>query len=454
MSNRPHIPVEIQREVLFESRHACAVCCLPLPLEFAHIIPWNQAKEHKAENLIALCANCHTRADHERWNASDLRRYKQKPCIVERWEIGPLSGQKKAIVELIINTDPDRMTHKDRVKLIALIAVYYDLNIKDMEIISVEPHSSARVRIKLPSDVAEKLVADFQSGHERLKQIVKELGVISVHREVTFGASPQESKGMNYEKLKKLRQISPITYCLERVFWWLQFASPGVWWFHTRVWVDDQVAKVHDEHEKALVFAQRTKERARKIECYVILWLLVQFGLGIVVASFPATGWSRFARWAALYHVAELLVVAVNMNIFDRIRIFAPQNRVASVERTLVLSVINFVEIWLCFSIAYGSKLENLTNSTGWFDGYYFSAVTQLTIGYGDIAPTGWLRPLAMLQGFLSFLFAIIVLARLVALLPTLQSSVETMNTKPSETAEGSGPTKETAPSRRSKRRR
>jgi type I restriction enzyme, R subunit len=40
MSDRPAIPVEIQRELLFECRYRCACCCEPVSLEKAHIDPW------------------------------------------------------------------------------------------------------------------------------------------------------------------------------------------------------------------------------------------------------------------------------------------------------------------------------------------------------------------------------------------------------------------------------
>jgi type I restriction enzyme R subunit len=82
MSNRPTIAIEIRREVLFEARHQCAVCCEPTPLERAHIRPWSKSKEHSVANLIALCANCHTRADKEKWGEKYLRRYKKSPCAL------------------------------------------------------------------------------------------------------------------------------------------------------------------------------------------------------------------------------------------------------------------------------------------------------------------------------------------------------------------------------------
>jgi len=57
MGNRTSIPAEIERKILVECGHRCAVCGARTPLEFAHIRPWGKSKEHRVENLICLCAN-------------------------------------------------------------------------------------------------------------------------------------------------------------------------------------------------------------------------------------------------------------------------------------------------------------------------------------------------------------------------------------------------------------
>jgi tetratricopeptide (TPR) repeat protein len=80
--NRPAIPAAIERQVLIDAGHRCAVCGAELPLERAHIIPWSRSKDHAAENLICLCANCHSRADKEKWGEETLRQYKQRPWVI------------------------------------------------------------------------------------------------------------------------------------------------------------------------------------------------------------------------------------------------------------------------------------------------------------------------------------------------------------------------------------
>lgn len=81
MAERPKIPAGIAREIMIEAGHRCAVCGTPCSLEKAHIIPWHESKQHRAEDLICLCANCHALADHERWRATVLREYKRHPWV-------------------------------------------------------------------------------------------------------------------------------------------------------------------------------------------------------------------------------------------------------------------------------------------------------------------------------------------------------------------------------------
>jgi hypothetical protein len=47
--------------------------------------------------------------------------------------------------------------------------------------------------------------------------------------------------------------------------------------------------------------------------------------------------------------------------------------------------------------------------------GYYFSAVTQLTIGYGEVYATNWLRIVAVAQGLLGVIFITLVFGRILA---------------------------------------
>ena len=74
---RPKIPAELKRRVLCEAGHRCAIhSCRQIEVEIHHIVPWSKCREHKYENLIALCPNCHKMAERDRIDRKALRIYK------------------------------------------------------------------------------------------------------------------------------------------------------------------------------------------------------------------------------------------------------------------------------------------------------------------------------------------------------------------------------------------
>jgi hypothetical protein len=58
---RPDIPRELERALFVEAGHRCAIptCRAVAPLVIEHIDDWAEVKEHRFENMIVLCANCH-----------------------------------------------------------------------------------------------------------------------------------------------------------------------------------------------------------------------------------------------------------------------------------------------------------------------------------------------------------------------------------------------------------
>ena len=162
MSNRPSIPIEIQREVLFEARHRCAVCCEPTPLERAHILPWNKSRDHSAGNLIALCANCHSRADKEKWGAEYLRRYKNNPCALAARAAPVVTAEQQAIIDMVISSNPDTMTGMQRVRFVSMVAAYAGAHVGEIQLLSVSEANSSRLRLKMPKPIAAKILSGFK----------------------------------------------------------------------------------------------------------------------------------------------------------------------------------------------------------------------------------------------------------------------------------------------------
>jgi HNH endonuclease len=74
---RPPIPTELRRRVLVEAGHRCSIpTCRYIEVDVHHIISWAQCQAHEYDNLIALCPNCHRRADRGVIDRKSLRLYK------------------------------------------------------------------------------------------------------------------------------------------------------------------------------------------------------------------------------------------------------------------------------------------------------------------------------------------------------------------------------------------
>jgi HNH endonuclease len=80
---RPAIPEELRRRVLIEAGHRCAIpTCKHPTTEIAHIVPWEQVKEHRFENLIALCPTDHTRYDKREIDRKAMLQYQANLSIL------------------------------------------------------------------------------------------------------------------------------------------------------------------------------------------------------------------------------------------------------------------------------------------------------------------------------------------------------------------------------------
>lgn len=76
--------MSIQRAVKVEAGHRCAIptCRATSALELAHIEPWSKVKEHTFDNLILLCAVCHTRFDRDEIDRLAMLQYKANLSVL------------------------------------------------------------------------------------------------------------------------------------------------------------------------------------------------------------------------------------------------------------------------------------------------------------------------------------------------------------------------------------
>jgi len=222
--------------------------------------------------------------------------------------------------------------------------------------------------------------------------------------------------------LLQLRQYSPLSFGVERVFCSLQVLSLANLLLGTR-------RAAHDEGEASEeAMRARTLCRSRLIDLYLLIWALVIIVFLVYLAPrAPSCSIVRVIVCVILgYRVFEIAQVSVNLTLFDHLRITRIHS-VSGITRTLLFTLWNYLEILGCFAAIYRAFPTFVVDSHGMSIGttgeaIYFSAITQLTVGYGDLHPIGLHRGMAAVQGMLGLLFALLVLARFVTLLPPIKS--------------------------------
>ena len=79
-----------------------------------------------------------------------------------------MSGQQKALVDLIISADADSMSKTERIWLAMMTAAYAGIAFRDVSIVAVAPSNSSLVRAEMPRDAAERVILGFQAQDPRL----------------------------------------------------------------------------------------------------------------------------------------------------------------------------------------------------------------------------------------------------------------------------------------------
>ena len=193
-----------------------------------------------------------------------------------------------------------------------------------------------------------------------------------------------------------LRQYSPITWAFERVFRSLQFLPPQL---VLRPW----------DADKQLPDKTRAAQRSVKVEGYVLACIAVEAALGGLYLFAGMSPW--WVRIAASLRIVDVVQASVNVSVFDQLR---RRHAVTSIRRSLVLTFGSFLELIFSFGLLYVTLLDKLSGGSGWPDAFYFSVVTQLTIGYGDIHPLGIAKGLVAIQGLAGLGLIVVVLGRVV----------------------------------------
>jgi hypothetical protein len=165
-------------------------------------------------------------------------------------------------------------------------------------------------------------------------------------------------------------------------------------------------------HWLAWVFPSLKDPTPGDTERYVLGW----FGVGFVTSIAVCLLYDCVSpvRWLA-YPLASLIYLIAALRVVEIIARTTIVKDVISTQRTLVLATINYVELMLWFGLFYALQYHCLHGASQPATAFYFSIITQLTIGYGDVYAMGWLRIIAAAQGLFGALFVIVVLGRAVS---------------------------------------
>jgi hypothetical protein len=129
--------------------------------------------------------------------------------------------------------------------------------------------------------------------------------------------------------------------------------------------------------------------------------------LGFVVDSWNLAGWAD----CLLAILTAVMIVAVVRNLATHMRVSL--RTIAGALCVYLLIGFFFAGVYAAMS-GFGLKALSVT-PLYYKDALYFSYVTQLTIGYGDIVPDGQVaRMIAILEGFTGQIYIVTVIAMLI----------------------------------------
>ena len=212
------------------------------------------------------------------------------------------------------------------------------------------------------------------------------------------------------------KEYGIITPSIMFFFRLLQFLPFQVFYGNkTDHYYDDLKGKSHEETKHI------AKKRAVFMEKIIIGYLVVEISMPYIYENYLHVSWFKYLISTVLaLRLIDIIQVNVNMILFDSIRT-GGFNRITKYTRAILLIIWNYFEIILIFGFFYLSNHELLKGFSTWTDCYYFSTITQLTIGYGDLSPTGLIRFVTAFQGFVGTMFLAFIISKIISLVPELK---------------------------------
>ena len=210
----------------------------------------------------------------------------------------------------------------------------------------------------------------------------------------------------------RLRDHGLIVTVMMWVFARLQYLSPTTWFYGERLATQGTGDEV----------LQKSFNRALSIDILVCGCLFIEILLVGFSRPWPGT-FIALSFVFCIWRLCDILQATINLVIFDPLRVNGQKSHTTfSVVRTVILSIINYIEIILLFAIYYNSSIAhlNISSSLTGVEGLYFSVVTQFTVGFGDIYPkNGMTKLVVVAHCTIAWFMSIIVISRVVSLIPS-----------------------------------
>lgn len=218
----------------------------------------------------------------------------------------------------------------------------------------------------------------------------------------------------NIKGVAELRKFSFIAYAIERLFWVFQCLSPINWFAGSRVEIQRQFDNAPWAEKERL-----TQKRGKQIEVYVCVCFSLEI-LILLLINIAFQG-HQLVQYLLLLPIVvrlfDIFQTNVNISIFDHLRT-SKDHYISNAVRLLVLVLINYFEVILCFAAIYSALITPLIRDHHWANAVYFSIMTQLTLGYGEWWPESLLQAAPCIQGLFGFLFTVLIIARIINILP------------------------------------
>ena len=209
----------------------------------------------------------------------------------------------------------------------------------------------------------------------------------------------------------------------------------------------------------AVVFAppedrlQMRRQRARKVDLFLLSCMAIDLAWLTLIATLPGGLWTWLPTAWAIWRIMDIAANAINKSLLEELEAKHHHRIQTAPARVVILGTLNYLELAICFSCLYATRPDLIIAAhpeIRWVfseaaeKALHLSLITQLTVGYGDLIPSGWVRFTTWLQSFMGLGVLTLLVGRFIAYLPHQVELEESRG--PKRSAESSADQPDAAP--------